>query len=122
MFARTLAQDAQQRVGGELESLRRRSQVQLVQPVLDGTLHDRRPQLVLGEIGVEQEAVVSYLVPLAFLPALRDSVVETRAGQRAGDRVADIVERQAAGENDAAGQGIRWLAEGTDPEEAGPLR
>src|SRR5713226_242287 len=121
IFAPKLTQNAQQRVGGELESPSRRSQVQLVQPVLDGALEDRRPQLVLREIRVEQQPVVPNLVPLALLAPLVDAVVEARAGQRVGDGVADVVEGQAAGEVDAADQGVGGLAKVSDHEEAGRL-
>ena len=78
----------------------------LVEAVLDRALQDRRPQLVLGEIRVEQQPVVPDLVPLALLAPLVDSIVEARAGQRVGDGVADVIEGQAAGEVDASDQGI----------------
>src|SRR5258708_4221898 len=104
IFAPRLAQNAEQRVGGELESPRRGPQMQPVQPVLDGALEDCRPQLVLREIGVEQEPVVPDLVPFAFLTPLVDPIVKAGAWQRISDGVADIVEGQAAGKVDAADQ------------------
>src|SRR2546425_6516366 len=96
--------NAEEWVGGELESSRGRPQIHLVQPVLDRALENRRTQLVLREVRVEKEAGVPGLVPLASLPAFPHPLVEASAGQRVGDGVADVVERNAAGEVDAADQ------------------
>src|SRR5229473_1440222 len=74
----------------------------LDQAVLDGALHDRR----------------AHLVPLAPLPALAYAFVEAGPGQRVGDGIAHVVERQAAGEIDAANQRVGGLAQVSDHEES----
>src|SRR6266581_4099621 len=118
IFASTLSEGSEQGVGGELESLCRRPQVHLVESVLDRPLQDRRAQLVLGEVGVEEEAVVANLVPLAALPALAHPFVESSSRQGVRDRVADVVEGQAAREVDAADQRVGGLPQVADHEEA----
>src|SRR3982074_3507288 len=103
-------------IGGELEGSGGRPEVQFVELVLNGPLQDRRAKLVLREVGVEQQPIVADLVPLAMVAALAHAFVEPGPGQRIGDRVADVVERQAAGEVDALDQRVRRLAEVADHE------
>src|ERR1700681_861917 len=93
---RALSHYAQHRVGGDLKGSGGWSQMKLVELVLDGAFHDRGSQLVLREVRVEQQPVVSDLVPLAVLPPLTHSLVEASAWQRIGNGVAHVVEGQAA--------------------------
>ena len=67
-----------------------------VEAVLNRSFQNRRSELVLGKVGVEQQPVVAHLVPLAPLAALAHSPIEAGARQRVGDRVADVIQRQAA--------------------------
>src|SRR5580704_14906775 len=89
-----------------------------VEAMLDRTFEDRRPQLVLREVGVEEQPVVPHLVPLSMLAAFADALVKAGARQRVRDRVADVVEGQAAGEVDAAYERVRGLAQIADHEES----
>src|SRR5256885_13860999 len=57
-------------------------------------------------------------MPLAARTALAHALVEARPRQRVGDRIADVVERKAAGEVDAAEEGVGRLAQVADHEEA----
>src|SRR5882762_743888 len=90
-----------------------------VEAMLDRALQDGGPELVLREVGVEQQPVVTDLMPLAALAALAHAFVETRTRKGIGDRVAHVIQREAAGEVDAADQGVSRLAQIADHEEAG---
>src|SRR5712664_2044144 len=90
------SQHPQERVGGQLERASRGAQAHAVQAMLDGAFQYRGAQLVLREIGVEEQAVVADLVPLSLLPSLADALVETCPRQRIRDGVAHIVEGQTA--------------------------
>src|SRR5207245_1791152 len=81
----------------------------------------RRPQLVLREIRIEEQPVVPHLVPFTVQPALANAFVEAGARQWIRDGVADVVQRQAAREVDAADQGVGRLADVADHEEPGGL-
>src|SRR5438105_11077771 len=89
--------------------------------MLDRPLEDRGPQLVLRKIGVEKQPVVANLVPLTVQPPLADSVVKAGSREWVGNRVADIVEGQAAREVDAADQRVGGLPDVSDHEESGRL-
>src|SRR5258708_22661801 len=108
-------------MGGELECSGRRTQVHPVETVLDRTLENRRSQLVLREVRVEKQPVVPHLVPLASLPALAHTLVEAGAGGRGRNRIADVIEGEAAREVDALDERVGGLAQVADHEEAGGL-
>src|SRR5258708_3120993 len=108
-------------MGGELECSGRRTQVHPVETVLDRTFENRSLQVVVREVGVEKQPVVPPLVPLASLPALPNALVEAGSGQRVRNRVAHIIEGEAAREVDALDERVGGLAQVADHEEAGGL-
>src|SRR5437899_7087651 len=77
-----LSQDPQERVGGQLKRPSGGAQVHAIQAVLNRAFQDGCSQLVLRKVGVEEEAIVANLVPLAPLPPLAHTLVATCTGER----------------------------------------